>query len=115
MYGLLTQPVLTKQALENLKRAREELDMKILGGIIPVVSEKNALFMESEVNGIRVSEKIIRMYQGKSREEGEELAYEISCEIARKIRPYIDGFYLMTPFSRTGLMSRIIRSIREMY
>ena len=113
MTGVLTQPVLTEQALENLKKAKEQTDMKILGGIIPVVSERNALFMENEVNGIRVSERIIRLYHGKSREEGEELAYEISCEIARQIAPYVDGFYLMTPFNRTHLISRIIRTIQE--
>ncbi len=114
MTGVLTQPVLTEQAFENLKTARRRTDLKILGGIIPVVSERNALFMENEVNGIRVSEKIIQLYRGKSRDESEELAFEISCEIARRIEPYVDGFYLMTPFSRTHLMSRIIRVIRSL-
>ena len=114
MTGVLTQPVLTEQAFENLKTARRQTDLKILGGIIPVVSERNALFMENEVNGIRVSEKIIQLYRGKNRDESEELAFEISCEIARRIGPYVDGFYLMTPFSRTHLMSRIIQVIRSL-
>ena len=111
VYGLLTQPVLSPEAFDNLKRAKDELNMKILGGIIPVISERNALFMESEVNGIHVDDKIIDMYHDKSREEAEALAYEISCEIGERIRDHVDGFYLMTPFSRTGLMSRIIQSL----
>lgn len=111
--GFFTQPVLTAQALENLKLARETLKGKILGGIIPVVSHRNALFMNSEIAGITVDEKIIRLYEGADREKGEELAVTVSAAIARKIAPYVDGFYLMTPFGRTGLMARIMDQIRE--
>ena len=49
----LTQPVLTKEAVENLKLAKKTLDAKILGGIIPVVSYRNACFMNNEISGIR--------------------------------------------------------------
>ena len=112
--GFLTQPVLTEQAFENLKRAREELGgAYILGGIIPVVSAKNARFMDSEINGIRVDETITQMYEGKNRAEGEELAVTISAEIAKRIAPYVDGYYLMTPFQRTALICRILEKIKE--
>ncbi|MCD8216511.1 MAG: methylenetetrahydrofolate reductase, partial [Clostridiales bacterium] len=109
MVGFLTQPVLTSQAFENLKRAREELDAYLLGGVIPVVSERNARFMDSEINGINVDPGITALYVGKNREEAEDLAVEISSEIMRRISPYVDGYYLMTPFGRTGLMARIIQ------
>ena len=111
--GFLTQPVLTKTALENLKLARETLNGKILGGIIPVVSERNALFMNSEVAGITVDQEIIRRYRGLDRTQGETLAVKISRTVAREMEPYVDGYYLMTPFGRTGLMVRIMKAIRE--
>ena len=112
--GFLTQPILTEQAFENLKRAREELGgAYILGGIIPVVSAKNARFMDSEINGIRVDETITQMYEGKNRGEGEELAVTISAEIAKRIAPYVDGYYLMTPFQRTALICRILGKFKE--
>ena len=114
MVGFLTQPVLTKSALENLKIAHKELpEAYILGGIIPVVSAKNARFMDSEIHGINVDPRITEMYEGKDREEGEELAVKISSVIAQEIAPYVSGFYLMTPFMRTGLICRIIDKIRE--
>lgn len=112
MVGFLTQPVLTQQALDNLKRARRELDAYLLGGIIPVVSARNARFMDSEINGINVDPRITALYEGKNREEGEALAVQISAQIAEEIAPYVDGFYLMTPFQRTGLICRIIEAIR---
>ena len=109
--GFLTQPVLSPTAFENLKRARKELNGYMLGGILPVVSAKNARFMDSEVSGIRVDPKITELYEGKSREEAEDLAVAISSEIAVQIEPYVDGYYLVTPFARTGLITRIIDEI----
>ena len=112
MAGMLTQPVLTEKGLENLKRARRELDCYILGGIIPIVSEKNARFMENEITGINISPEIIESYVGLDREESEDLAVRLSSEIAEKMKPYVDGYYLITPFSRTGLIRRIIAEIK---
>ena len=51
--GFLTQPVLSREALDNLKRAREVLKGRLLGGIFPVVSYRNACFLNNEVAGIR--------------------------------------------------------------
>ena len=110
----LTQPVLTKTALEHLKQARAELDAKILGGIIPVVSSRNARFMNSEISGITVDEKLIELYEGKSREQCTELAIKISAGIGKMIRPYTDGYYLMTPFYRTDIIVELIRLLREL-
>ena len=36
----------------------------------------------------------------------------LSMEIARQIAPYVDGYYLITPFGRTGLVVRIMDTIR---
>lgn len=110
---LFTQPVLNERGYENLKRAREELDVKILGGIMPVVSYRNACFMNNEMAGIDIDEGIIDAYRDKTREEGEELAWKLSVGVAEKIAPYVDGFYLITPFKRVELILRIIESIRS--
>lgn len=109
MIGFLTQPVLTEEAFENLKRAKEELSGYILGGVIPVVSARNARFMDSEINGINVDPKITELYEGKTRAESEDLAVEISVEIMKRISGFTDGYYLMTPFGRTGLIVRIMK------
>jgi homocysteine S-methyltransferase len=114
MTGFLTQPILSAMALENLKAARAALptEVKILAGIIPVVSQRNAIFMENEVNGIHVTPEIIALYEGKDREQGEALALRISMEVARAAAPYADGFYLMTPFNRVALMERLIAQLK---
>ena len=114
MSGFLTQPVLSQQAVENLRRTRETLGerAKILAGIMPVVSQRNAIFMENEVNGIHVEEEIIQRFAGLDREQGEALGLEISLKMAREALPYADGFYLMTPFNRVALMERLIARLK---
>ena len=114
MSGFLTQPVLSAQAVENLKKARETLGerAKILAGILPVVSQRNAIFMENEVNGIHVDEAIIQKFEGLDRAAGEELGLEVSVQAAKAAAPYADGFYLMTPFNRVVLMERLIARLR---
>jgi methionine synthase I (cobalamin-dependent)/5,10-methylenetetrahydrofolate reductase len=112
MTMFLTQPILTENALENLKIARKELEAKILGGIIPIVSYKNACFMNNEIPGINVSEEIIESYKGVSKEKASELAVEISAKVANKITPYVDGYYIITPFKRIDIVSEIINEIR---
>lgn len=114
MIGFLTQPVLSAKAVENLRRAREVLgeDARILAGIMPVVSQRNAIFMENEVNGIHVDEQIIQRFAGLDRQQGEALGLEVALQAAKAAAPYADGFYLMTPFNRIALMEQLIARLK---
>ena len=115
MSGFLTQPVLSARAVENLKKTRETLgaDAKILAGIMPVVSQRNAIFMENEINGIHVEDWIIEKFAGLDRAQSEELGLAISLEMAKAALPYADGLYLMTPFNRVALMERLIGRLKQ--
>ena len=115
MSGFLTQPVLSAQAVENLRKSRKTLgaDAKILAGIMPVVSQRNAIFMENEINGIHVEDWIIEKFAGLDRAQGEELGLAISLEMAKAALPYADGLYLMTPFNRVALMERLIGRLKQ--
>ena len=111
--GFFTQPILTDRALENLQLARSELRGKIVGGIFPIVSHRNARYLHDTVAGMAVDEKIIARYRGADRAESEALAVEISTEMAGRMTPFVDGYYLITPFSRTELIVRIMDQIRQ--
>lgn len=72
--AFLTQPVLSERAALNLEQARKTLGgAKLIGGLFPVVSEKNARFLQSEVHGITVDDVVVRAYAGLDREQGEAL------------------------------------------
>ena len=113
--GFLTQPALSSAAVENLKKTRQAMpEAYILGGLYPVISERNARFMNEEVNGIEVPEEMIAAYHGADREEGEKIGRRFTDELCGRILPFVDGIYLMTPFHRIGLMEKIVGDIREM-
>ena len=109
--AFLTQPVLSEQAALHLERARDELrGAKLIGGLFPVVSEKNARFL----HGITVDEAVVRAYAGLDRAQGEDMAVRLCREAASRISPFVDGYYIMTPFQRVELVCRVIRATRNL-
>ena len=113
--AFLTQPVLSEQAALHFERARDELrGAKLIGGLFPVVSEKNARFLQSEVHGITVDEAVVRAYAGLDRAQGEDMAVRLCREAASRISPFVDGYYMMTPFQRVELVCRVIRATRNL-
>ena len=110
--AFLTQPISSRQAKENVRKAREALHGAVLGGLFPIVSHKNALFLQRNVNGMRIDDEIVSAYEGLDRAEGEALARALCRETARDIAPFVDGYYIMTPFQRVELVKNVIRDIR---
>ena len=110
--AFLTQPVHSERALDNLKLARKELSGKILGGVMPIVSHRNACYMNSEIAGISVSDDIIQQYEGLDKDQASRLAVSITLEFAQRMAEYVDGYYLITPFMRTDLICEIIEKLR---
>lgn len=111
--AFLTQPVYGAQAFENLRAAREALPgARLLGGIMPVVSYKNACFINNELAGITIPEALMERYRGVTREQAESIALETSLELARQIEDVSDGFYLITPLRRVELMCQLVAGIR---
>ena len=111
--AFLTQPVLSRRAIENLKLARKTLKGRIFGGLFPVVSHRNAEFLQSEVSGIVLDDDVIHAYDGLDRAQGEDMAVRLCCDAANAMSPYVNGFYIMTPFQRVELVCRVLRSIAD--
>ena len=92
----------------------ELVETKIICGIMPLVSYKNALFMHNEMPGIHVPDEVLFKYRpDMSREEAEQTAISVCVEAAKKLYGVADGFYLMTPFGRVNLVNRIIKEIKK--
>lgn len=107
----LTQPVFSDKAIEGLKAAKQH-NIKILAGIMPMVSYRNASFMQNEVPGINIPNELVERFKpDMTREEAAKTGIEIACELAKKAMPYADGFYFMTPFNRAEIISEIIKRL----
>ena len=110
----LTQPVYSDEEVEKLARMKRELDTKILCGIMPLVSYRNAMFIKNEMPGIQVPDEIVEQYRpDMSRAEAEAVAVDISLEVIDKLKDVADGFYFMTPFNRVELICRIIDKMEK--
>lgn len=108
----LTQPVYSDEDIERILFLKKETGAKIIVGIMPLISHKNAVFIHNEMPGINVPENIMEKYaEGLSREEYEKTAVEISVEIIRRLGDNVDGYYFMTPFNRYRLIQNIIDKI----
>lgn len=110
----LTQPIYSDADVERIADLKERTGAKIIGGIMPLVSRKNALFIANQMPGMHVPQEVLDRYEeGMSREEYEEVAICVSVEIAKKLTDIVDGYYFMTPFNRVGLICNIIERVRE--
>ena len=109
----LTQPILNNEAVMNIKRAKTELNTVILAGIMPIVSYRNAIFINNEIPGINIDSNIIEQYKDLSKEQAENLAYEISINYINEVNSFVDGFYIMTPFNRVNIVEKIINYINK--
>lgn len=107
----LTQPVFSDTDIERIKWLKERTGAKILAGILPTVSLKNASFIRNEMAGMNVPDEVLQRYRADmSREEGEIIGAEIARELMCKLDTYVDGYYFMLPFNRVSLMGRILEN-----
>ncbi len=108
----LTQPVFTDDTIEYIKSLPKERNFKIFGGIMPLVTYGNVQFINNELPGITIPEKYAsRFLPDMEREEAENVGIEIAVEIAERLRAFVDGFYIVTPFNRYEMVSKILKRL----
>lgn len=105
----LTQPVSTKAGVERLRQIKQETGARILCGIMPFVSLKNAMFMKNEMTGIDVSEEVLSRYRADmTREEGERAGIDLAKEMISMTEDFVDGYYFSFPFNRVHMLKDIL-------
>ncbi|MBC8061452.1 MAG: bifunctional homocysteine S-methyltransferase/methylenetetrahydrofolate reductase [Clostridiaceae bacterium] len=105
----LTQPIYEDKAIEALKRIKKEYNVKILGGILPIVSYKNAQFLNNELSGVNIPNSYVDRFKlDMNKAEAEKVGIDMAVEIANKIKDYVDGIYFMTPFNRVEMIIEIM-------
>lgn len=105
----LTQPIYSDEDIERIRYIKNRIDTKIVCGIMPLVSYRNALFMKNEITGIHVPDEIIARYDKEmSREEAQAVGVQIAEEIMKKLEDIADGYYFMVPFNRASMIAEIL-------
>lgn len=106
----MTQPVFDINGANKIKRFKDETGARILCGIMPFVSLKNASFMKNEMTGIEVPDEIIDRYKADfTKEEGEQMGIEIAREVIGFTKDFVDGYYFSFPFNRVHMLDKILK------
>ncbi len=98
---LITQPVFDLSILESFLRRIEHVKLPLLCGIWPLISYRNAEFMNNEVPGAHVPNDILdRMRKTTTKEEGFAEGVAIARETFEHIRTEVAGVQLAAPMGK---------------
>lgn len=107
-----TQPIYDEKALEFLRKIKKETNVKILGGLLPIVSYRNAMFLNNELPGVNIPKQYLDMFsEDMDRDEAQQIGVSIAVNIGKKLKDICDGLYFITPFNRVSMIVDIIKEI----
>ncbi|WP_242874749.1 bifunctional homocysteine S-methyltransferase/methylenetetrahydrofolate reductase [Clostridium pasteurianum] len=106
----LTQPIFEDKTIDFLSNMGKHEDVKIIGGVLPLVSYRNVQFINNELFGVNIPEEYVERFKpDMTREEAEEVGVNLSVELINKIKNYVDGIYIVTPFNRIEMVIKILK------
>lgn len=98
---IVTQPVFDVRLLEKFFAKIQHIKIPILCGLWPLISYRNAEFMNNEVPGCSVPDEILeRMRKTTTKEEGFAEGVKIAGETYRQIKGQFAGVQLSAPMGR---------------
>jgi homocysteine S-methyltransferase len=111
---ILTQPVFNPETLEKFLLRYELLQGKLqtplLVGILPLNNPRHAAFLHHEVPGIEIPQAT-RDRLAQAGEHPQEVGCEIAIELAQKMKPHVQGIYIMPAFGRYDLAAEIVEAL----
>lgn len=99
----ITQPVFDVEQLLSFLERIAHVRIPILAGIWPLASYRNAEFMNNEVPGVRVPDRIMdRMSRADTREAARREGTAIAREMLDTLLPHVQGAQISAPFGRVN-------------
>jgi len=108
-----TQPVYSAEVMLEMLERLAPLQVPVLVGLMPLVSERNAEFLHNEVPGISLPDEVRRRMVGTSGLAGVQAGMAIARELVDAGRQAAGGFTLMPPFGKVELALELLRYIRN--
>ena len=97
----VTQPVYDPDMLEEFLNRIADAKIAVIGGIWPLVSLRNAEFMNNEVPGAHVPDSLMkRIADAEEKGNASEEGILIAQEVLERIRPLVNGVQVAAPFGR---------------
>src|SRR5438874_4259850 len=112
----ITQPVFDVDVLERFLKRIEHLRLPIVAGIWPLLSYRNAQFMNNEVPGVSVADEVMermRIASEKSKEHGLHEGITIARETLERVRGRVAGVQVSAPLGRVDLALQVFEGLVE--
>jgi homocysteine S-methyltransferase len=113
---IMTQPIYaTEQWDRFMERASarwgDRLPLPVLFGVLPLHTARHAEFLHNEVPGITIPDDV-RTAMHEAGDRGAEVGLEQSLELLARMRPHVDGTYIMPSFGRYEQSAELVRRVR---
>jgi homocysteine S-methyltransferase len=108
----ITQPIFDTDALLRFLDAagKHSRTLPVVAGVWPLVSFRNAEFLNTEVPGVEVPQAILeRMSQAKTKEDGRKIGIEIARGICERIADRVAGYQVSAPFGIVDLALQVLK------
>ncbi len=110
-HAFWTQPVFEIEALETALEKIESLNVKLLLGLMPLRSARQAEFLHHEVPGIDIPKHVRRKLAELDQEDAPKYGVEVAQDLILEAKPLVGGAYLMPPASMPHLAGDVIEPI----
>jgi homocysteine S-methyltransferase len=111
---IITQPVFDLNVFEHFLDKIQHIKIPVIAGLWPLTSIRNAEFMNNEIPGCEVPDKILtrlRKHQG-SKEDSLKEGIEIARETLEIMKDYIAGVQISAPFGRVQSVINVLDGIQ---
>jgi len=112
-HAFWTQPVFEIESLERALEHFGDLELKIILGLMPLRTARQAEFMQHEVPGINVPKHIRDRLAELPKEDVPKYGVELAQDILAKARPLVDGAYIMPPASAPELAGDVLEAVGD--
>jgi homocysteine S-methyltransferase len=112
----ITQPVFDVAQLEHFLGRIEHMHLPVVAGIWPLLSYRNAQFMNNEVPGVSVPDEVMermRIASEKSKEHGLREGVTIARETLSRVRDRVAGVQVSAPLGRIDLALQVFEGLVE--
>jgi homocysteine S-methyltransferase len=104
---IFTQPLYEMRTLEQFLKRIEHHNIPLMLGLLPLRSHKHAEFLHNEIPGMVIPEWIREKLRTAGDKAGP-MGVEISINFLKEAKSAIAGVYMMPPFKKYEMISRIL-------
>ena len=112
---ILTQPIyhpdLVTEFIQEYESRFDKLPVPLIVGLLPLTSARHAAFLQAEVPGIEIPQAT-RDLMATSGDQGTQTGIRLTLDLIQKIKPIVQGIYLMPAFQRYDHAAEIIEGTK---